>query len=418
VEGIVISRNEDVGEILSLANSLGYKIIETFIQKRRDMTPYYIGKGKLKEIKNFIEENGIEIAFINEQLKPSQWYNMEEFLQVKVYDRIRLILEVFADRASRKEAKLQVKLAQLRYEKPFVRELIHRLKEKERPGFLAGGEYMVADYYEMIKKQMKKTKEELLKIEKERHLRRRERKEKGYYLVSIAGYTNAGKSSLLKLLTGENVMIEERLFSTLSTTTSRIKYFRKDKPVLLTDTVGFIKNLPHWLIDAFHSTLEEIELADVVILLIDASDGIEEMKEKAITSFKELRRMEKHPEIIVVLNKIDLIDKEEMEIKKRIIEEISGKECMEISVKKKINIDKLIEKIYTSLPHEIEMEIYMPRNNDALSWLYENALISEMENGEIMRVKLKCSQRMAKIIEGKCRKAGGEVKWNGFRREN
>ena len=226
VHGIVISKNNDVKEIIALANSLGFEIVQTFIQKRENTTPYYIGTGKLKEIKNFVDENEIEIAFINDELKPSQWYNLEDFLKIKVYDRIRLILEVFADRANRKEAKLQVKLAKLRYEKPFVRELIHRLKEKERPGFLAGGEYLVADYYEMIKKQMKKIKEELTKIEMERKIRRKDRREGGFYLVSIAGYTNAGKSSLLQLLTGENVLVEERLFSTLSTTTSKIKDFK------------------------------------------------------------------------------------------------------------------------------------------------------------------------------------------------
>ena len=161
MRGILISKNDDVKELIALANSLGYEIVETFIQKKEGVTSHYIGRGKLEEIKRFIEENDVEIAFVNADLKPSQWYNLENFLGIKVYDRIRLILEVFADRANRREAKLQVKLAKLRYEKPFVRELIHRLKEKERPGFLAGGEYLVADYYEMIKKQMKKIKEEL-----------------------------------------------------------------------------------------------------------------------------------------------------------------------------------------------------------------------------------------------------------------
>ena len=417
VRGIVISKNNDVKEIIALANSLGFEIVQTFIQKRENTTPYYIGTGKLKEIKNFVDENEIEIAFINDELKPSQWYNLEDFLKIKVYDRIRLILEVFADRANRKEAKLQVKLAKLRYEKPFVRELIHRLKEKERPGFLAGGEYLVADYYEMIKKQMKKIKEELTKIEMERKIRRKDRREGGFYLVSIAGYTNAGKSSLLQLLTGENVLVEERLFSTLSTTTSKIKDFKKYKPVLLTDTVGFIKDLPHWLIDAFHSTLEEIELADVVILLIDASDEIEELKKKTITSIKELKKMEKHPETIIALNKIDLISKEELKEKKNVIKEMTGKECIAISVKNRENIGELIEKIYDTLPSEVEMEIYIPNyNHELIAWIYERADVKEMESGKKIKMKVRCSERIAKMVEGKCKKAGGEVKLNG--REN
>ncbi len=413
MRGIVISKN-DAKEIMALANSLGYEIVKVFSQKKNE-TAYYVGKGKLQEVKEFIENNEIEIVFVDDELKPSQWYNLEDFLEIKVYDRIRLILEVFADRANRKEAKLQVKLAKLRYEKPFVRELIHRLKEKERPGFLAGGEYMVADYYEMIKRQMKRIKEELKKIEKEREIRRKDRKERGFYLVSIAGYTNAGKSSLLKLLTGENVLVEERLFSTLSTTTSKMKNFRKYKPVLLTDTVGFIKNLPHWLIDAFHSTLEEIELSDIVILLIDASDEIEELKEKTLTSIKELRRMEKHPELIVALNKIDLLDEDEMRKRKRLVEELTGKQCIPISIKNRTNIDKLIQKIYEKLPSEIEMEIYIPNGEyELIEWIYEKAEVEEMESGEEIKMKIRCSERIAKIMEGKCRKVGGKVRLNGY----
>ncbi|MCD6473292.1 MAG: GTPase HflX [Thermoplasmata archaeon] len=415
MRGIVISKN-DAKEIMALANSLGYEIVKVFSQKKNE-TAHYIGKGKLQEVKEFIENNEIEIVFVDDELKPSQWYNLEDFLERKVYDRIRLILEVFADRANRKEAKLQVKLAKLRYEKPFVRELIHRLKEKERPGFLAGGEYMVADYYEMIKRQMKRIKEELKKIEKEREVRRKDRKEKGFYLVSIAGYTNAGKSSLLKLLTGENVLVEERLFSTLSTTTSKMKNFRKYKPVLLTDTVGFIKNLPHWLIDAFHSTLEEIELSDVVILLVDASDEMEELKEKTLTSMRELKRMEKHPETIVALNKIDLLDEDTAMKRKRLVEELIGKQCIPISIKNRINVDRLIYKIYEKLPSEIEMEIYIPNGEyELIKWIYEKAEVEEMESGEEIKMKIRCSERIAKIMEGKCRKAGGKVRLNGYGR--
>ena len=286
VECIILSTKEDTKEIKELAKSLGYEIAKEFIQKRERTTPFYLGKGKIEEVKNFIENNAIDVVIVNDALRPSQWYNLEKFLNVPVYDRIRIILEIFADRARRKEAKLQVKLARLRYEKPFVRELFHRLKKGEKAGFLGGGEYVVADYYEMIKRQMKKIKEELKKIAEEREIKRGERKEKGFYLISIAGYTNAGKSSLLNYLTGEKVIVEERVFSTLSTKVSKFKK-RGPLPLLFTDTVGFIKDLPHWLIDAFHSTLEEIALADIVILLIDASDDLNKMKEKAFTSIKE-----------------------------------------------------------------------------------------------------------------------------------
>jgi len=419
VKGIVISKSRDTDELKSLAESLGYEIKKIFIQERKRETPYYIGKGKIDEIKSYVDSNNIEIAFINDSLKPSQWYNLEKILGVDVYDRIRLILEVFADRANRKEAKLQVKLAKLRYEKPFVRELIHRTKEKEKVGFSAGGEYPVADYYEMIKKQMKRIKRALIKIEKERELKRRERRQRGFYLVSIAGYTNAGKSSLLNILTGEKVVIEERLFSTLSTTTSRIKKFKKSVPILLTDTVGFIKDLPHWLIDSFHSTLEEIELADVVIILIDSSDEFDEMKSKALTSIREIEKMKNHPKIIVALNKIDLVEKNDLKNKKKFVEEELEKECIEISIKERINIDKLVEKIYDALSGEINGKIILSAyDKNVISWIYKNTEVNEFEMDGRVRIEIRCNKKMRDVIIGKCTKIGGKVIFNEYGRKD
>lgn len=411
MDGIIISTKENTKEIKLLAESLGYKIRKEFIQRREYLTSFYIGKGKLEEAKRYVKENGIAIAFVNDALRPSQWFNLEKFLGINVYDRIRLILEIFTDRAKRKEAKLQVKLAKLRYEKPFVRELFHRLKEGERPGFLAGGEYVVADYYEMMKKQMKKIKEELKKIEKERDLKRAERKEKGFYLISLAGYTNAGKSSLLNALTESKVLVEKRVFSTLSTKTSKIKKSKSSIPLLLTDTVGFIKDLPHWLIDAFHSTLEEISLADLVILLVDASESIDEMKEKALASIKEIYSLKEKPNIIVALNKIDLIGKKEIEHKKREMEKFVELKCIPISTKTGEGLNNLLDTIYDSLPKLYDIEITLPKAkiNSFISWLYENAEISDFHFDGIAKLKIRCSERIKDKIIGRCKKMGGFV---------
>lgn len=222
---IIISLQDDNDELERLAESLDYDVVKIFVQHHSAPNrSFYIGKGKIKEVKEYLEKNDIvDCAIVNGKLTPSQWYNMEKELNIRVYDRIRLILDIFADRAKRKEAKLQVKLAYLRYEKPYIKELVNRIRAGEHPGFMAGGEYDVANYYEMIKKQIKKIRKELEKIEKERESHYEYRWKKGYYLITIAGYTNAGKSSLLNSLTGENVKVEERLFSTLSTTTRAIK---------------------------------------------------------------------------------------------------------------------------------------------------------------------------------------------------
>ncbi|MGF3554835.1 MAG: GTPase, partial [Thermoplasmatota archaeon] len=209
---IIISLDDDITEIKELANTLNYNVVNFFIQHRE--TPdvnTYIGSGKVEEIKKFIEnsEKKINLIIINGELKPSQWFNLEKKFEIDVYDRIRLILAIFEKRAEKKEAKLQVKLAQLQYERPFVRELIHRARSGEHPGFMAGGEYQVDDYYETIKKQMKKIKKELENIRFQREILRQHRHTGGFYLVSLAGYTNAGKSSLLNLLSKENVYVED-----------------------------------------------------------------------------------------------------------------------------------------------------------------------------------------------------------------
>ena len=178
---------------------------------------------------------------------------------------------------------------------------------------MAGGEYQVDDYYEMMKKQMKQIKEKLAHIRKQRMVRRRHRHYSGYYLVSLAGYTNAGKSSLLNELTNEGIDVEDRLFSTLSTTTRKLT--QSKIPILLTDTVGFIQRLPAWMIEAFHSTLEEIKEADVVVLVVDGGDSLNNFEQKLTTSLDELLDLGVNNPVLIAINKKDLIAQEELQTK-------------------------------------------------------------------------------------------------------
>jgi GTPase len=282
---IIVSLSENTTELAELADTLGYHIQKTFVQPRS--TPEansFVGSGKVKEIHDYINDADpkIDLVIVNGELKPSQWFTLEKEFELEVYDRIRLILAIFAEHADHQEAKLQVRLAQLQYERPHVRELIHRARSGEHPGLMAGGEYQVDDYYEMIKRQVKKIGEELDRIRDTRELQRKTRHQSGFYAISLAGYTNAGKSSLMNALSGGSVKVEERLFSTLSTTTRNItdKTEGRSLPILLTDTVGFIENLPSWIVDAFHSTLEEIELADVVIVVADGSEDVSVVAKK------------------------------------------------------------------------------------------------------------------------------------------
>ena len=224
-KALILTLKNESKEITQLAKTLNYTIENIIVQHRdKPDVNYYIGTGKLEEIKNQIasSESPIHLVIIDGILKPSQWFNLEKELNIEVYDRIHIILAIFENHAKRKEAKLQVQLAQLRYERPYVRELIHRARAGEHPGFMAGGEYQVDDYYEMIKKQIKKTGIQLKKIEDSRKVQRKNRHEQGFYLVSLAGYTNAGKSSMMNLLTDSTVLVEGNLFSTLSTTTRKL----------------------------------------------------------------------------------------------------------------------------------------------------------------------------------------------------
>lgn len=413
---IVISLNDDISEIKDLADSLSYNIVSSFIQHRENPdVNSYIGSGKVDEIKKFIEnsEKKINLIIVDGELKPSQWFNLEKRFDIDVYDRIRLILAIFEKRAEKKEAKLQVKLAQLQYERPFVRELIHRARSGEHPGFLAGGEYQVDDYYETIKKQMKKVKEELESIRSQREIRRRHRHIGGFYLVSLAGYTNAGKSSLLNLLSDENVFVENKMFSTLSTTTRKIN--GKHIPILLTDTVGFIKDLPAYIIDAFHSTLEEIEVADVVVLIADVSEKKEIIVDKLKVSINELIEIGVTSPIIITLNKTDLISNDELNDRMIYIANSSlteNKKIIAVSAKNQYNIEKLLVLIYESLPQLVKFKIKLPLNKETqsfISWIYEKTHVLEISYDENVIIHIESNMGFKEKILSKCRDLKGRL---------
>lgn len=413
---IVISLNNNISEIKDLADSLGYNVISSFIQHRENPdVNSYIGKGKVDEIKKYLEdsEKKINLIIVDGELKPSQWFNLEKKFEIDVYDRIRLILAIFEKRAEKKEAKLQVKLAQLQYERPFVRELIHRARSGEHPGFLAGGEYQVDDYYETIKKHMKKIKQELENIGNQRKVRRRHRHTGGFYLVSLAGYTNAGKSSLLNILSNENIYVENKLFSTLSTTTRKIN--NKHLPILLTDTVGFIKDLPTYIIDAFHSTLEEIEVADVVVLIIDVSEEKEIIVDKLKVSLKELIDIGVTSSIIITLNKKDLISNQDLNERLNYIINLGlteNKKIITISAKNQNNIEKLLELIYESLPQIVRFKIELPLNQEIqsfISWIYERAHVLEISYDKYVIIHIESSLGLKEKIISRCKDLKGRI---------
>jgi len=415
---IILSLDNTISEIVQLADTLGYTVKKEFIQLRQ--TPdvnYYVGSGKVDEIKTYLDEteDHVDLVIVNGELKPSQWFTLEKKLGTTVYDRIRLILAIFEEHAERREARLQVRLAQLHYERPQVRELIHRAKAGEHPGLMAGGEYQVDDYYEMIKRQMKDINVELEKIRKNREMHRESRYTSGFYLVSLAGYTNAGKSSLLNLLTKETVKVEGKLFSTLSTTTRKIQTpaLKRTLPVLLTDTVGFIEHLPSWVIDAFHSTLEEIQVADVVLLVADGSEELSVVERKISISLQELRNLNVTAPILIALNKVDLISVEKAHECIQSLHQHLGvqtESCLPISVTTQYNIDRLLEIIEVSLPSRSTLTCTLPNtpaSQKFLSFLYETTHVLNVTYGTTMTIIFECNEKIKQKILSQCHAIGG-----------
>jgi GTP-binding protein HflX len=417
---ILISLDDATTEIIQLADTLGYTVIKEFIQHRENPDAnYFIGSGKVDEIKDFLtdEEKTIDLAIINGELKPTQWFALEKKLETTVYDRIRLILAIFEEHAERREARLQVKLAQLQYERPYVKELIHRTKAGEHPGLMAGGEYQVDDYYEMIKRQTKKIREDLQKIRENRELQRQTRGKSGFYSVSLTGYTNAGKSSLMNLLSGETIKVEQQLFSTLSTTTRNIKAQHKENkiPILLTDTVGFIENLPSFIIDAFHSTLEEIMLADVVVLVVDGSEHTDIVEKKLRVSINELHNIGVGAPIIITVNKIDLIDDATLQILRehlKGIDIIKDYHMVNISAKEHKNIDTLLQIIYESLPHMVKVTFHLPpheKSQGFISQLYEKTKVLTITYGDVITVEVECNEKIKEKLIATCHAINGDI---------
>src|SRR5436305_13169979 len=228
----------DVGEISALLRSAGHRIVDTVVQRRdHPEGRTFVGRGKLEEIQARVDAGGIDAVVFNGELRPTMHYVLERDLHVECYDRLRVLLELFAQRASSREGKLQVELALLHYEVPLLREWIHEGDVGERPGFMAGGEQRVDAYYETVKRRMKKIRDELESIRREREARRILRKDRGYPRVAPAGYANAGKTSLCNGRTDEHLLVEDRMFSTLATTTTRFTVTRRR--ILLTAPMGF-----------------------------------------------------------------------------------------------------------------------------------------------------------------------------------
>lgn len=389
----LITLNEDVGEFEDLARSARFQVEMEIIQRRNRPHPStFVGRGKLEEIKELLRKRPVDVVIINGDLKPSQHYLLENELKVECIDRIRLVLEIFATRAFSREAQLQVQRAKLRYEIPLLREWIHNAKGGEHPGFLGSGEYETDAYYELIRRQLSRIEEELVKLANDSQLRRRQRHKRGFHTVALAGYTNAGKSTLLNVLTSEEALVEDRMFSTLSTTTGRLEGV--NKPILLTDTIGFLHDLPHFMIESFKSTLDEIYFSDLVLLVVDSSDDLAMFKTKLRTSMDILFPDVDATSLFIVLSKADKAS--DLQAKRAaVLSTIPCQEVIAISSLSGSGLPELHDAIVEHFQYPVEMHFFLPYSAGSqsfISWLHDHTEMQTRAEDRGTEITLRCRE--------------------------
>jgi GTPase len=296
---------DSLDELAELANSAGAEVVDTVTQKLDKPTaPYYIGKGKAESLKPALQDRQVTSVIFNDELSPAQGRNLENLLSRKVLDRTQLILDIFAQRARSREGRLQIELAQLQYLLPRLTRMWHHLSRQTGGiGTRGPGETQLEVDRRRVQERISRLERELESVRKTRAVQRQGRKRHQWPVAAVVGYTNAGKSTLLNLLTGADVIAENKLFATLDPTTRSFVLPNKQR-VLLTDTVGFLRKLPHTLIESFKATLEEVSEADLLIHVVDLSHArVDDQIEAVENVIKELDAHGK--QMLIVFNKID-----------------------------------------------------------------------------------------------------------------
>ncbi|MBS3786726.1 GTPase HflX [Candidatus Bipolaricaulota bacterium] len=396
-EEVLWTTNESLKELASLAKTAGVKIADKIIQRRSNPDPkFYIGKGKVDEIKELVKELGAHVILFNDELRPAQARNLEESIGAKIVDRTQLIMDIFAQRAQTKEAKLQVELAQYEYLLPRLRGWGESLERQAGGiGTRGPGQTRLARDREKVQRRIDSIRAKLEEAEKELDVRRKRRLESNLPIVALIGYTNTGKTTLLNSLTGSEGFKEDKLFATLDPLTRKFELPDRRK-VLLTDTVGLIRKLPHQLIPAFKSTLKSARSADLLLNLMDAT------KEKLEARWQTVNRIlneeifdgnQQRPPMINVLNKIDLLDPG-----KEIASLTSGIEnSVAISAIEGNNLDELKDLIAVELGDEVkEIKLHLPYDKaEILDWLHNNGEVKTEEyKGEEIHIVGKIEQHL------------------------
>jgi GTPase len=385
-EGSAEMAENSLAELKALAETAGSEVLEGLIQRRDKPDPAtYIGSGKVIELRQLVVSTGADTVICDGELSPSQLRTLEEKLKVKVVDRVALILDIFAQHAKSKEGKAQVELAQIAYLLPRLRgwgdSLSRQVGGRAAGGAGIGGrgpgETKIETDRRRIRDKMAKLRREIAEMKVSRDTKRQERRRNNIPSVAIAGYTNAGKSSLLNALTGAGVLVENALFATLDPTVRKCET-AEGRVYTLSDTVGFVRHLPHQLVDAFKSTLEEVSGADLIVHVVDGahSDPFEQIR--AVRQVISEIGGGDIPEIIAI-NKVDIASPD-------VVMEILRKEpnSYAFSVRSGFGIDGIVHAIEKSLPHPaIEISTVIPyHRGDLVSAIHETGEILSEEHLE------------------------------------
>lgn len=385
-------------ELVRLADTAGADVLQQVIQKRgKPHAATFLGRGKAEEVAALCRDLEADLVIFDRELSPAQARNLEDVTGVRVIDRTQLILDIFARRARTREGKLQVELAQLNYLLP---RLIGRGVELSRLGGGIGtrgpGETKLEVDRRRIRKRIADLNAEIMEVKKHRALLRRGRKEIPVPLVALVGYTNAGKSTILKKLTGADVLVEDKLFATLDPTTRRV-VLPNNETVLLTDTVGFIQNLPHHLVAAFRATLEEVVEADLLLHVVDAAHPNMEGQIEAVNRVLESLGAAAKP-FIMVYNKIDLL----LDAVPPRTE--NGPPAVALSALSGRGLEDLLGAVARALSsRRIRTNFFIPyQKSAALSMLHEKGrVLHEEHGGEGITVEAEIEVVWAKRVEAK-----------------